>query len=111
MAMVGGGYSRPVFNVSWPTGEFGGMGLEGAVRLGFKKELEAVDGPKERRSLFDSMVAMAYEHGKATNMASFLEIDNVIDPMETRNWIMRGLRSMPEPEKRSGKKRPNIDAW
>ncbi|MCP4219227.1 MAG: carbamoyl-phosphate synthase large subunit, partial [bacterium] len=64
MAMVGGGFHCPVFNVSWPTGEFGGMGLEGAVRLGFKKELEAVDDPDERQALFDSMVAMAYEHGK-----------------------------------------------
>jgi acetyl-CoA carboxylase carboxyltransferase component len=54
---------------------------------------------------------MAYEHGKAINMASVLEIDNVIDPMDTRDWIMRGLRSMPPPEKRTGKKRPSVDAW
>lgn len=111
MAMVGGGFHRPVFNVSWPTGEFGGMGLEGAVRLGFKKELEAVDDPVEREALYETMVAMAYEHGKSTNMASFLEIDDVIDPKETRFWIMRGLRSMPTPEPRNGKKRPNIDTW
>jgi acetyl/propionyl-CoA carboxylase alpha subunit len=110
-AMVGGGFHSPVFNVSWPTGEFGGMGLEGAVRLGFRKELEAVEDPTDREALFESMVAMAYEHGKAINMASVLEIDNVIDPMETRNWIMRGLRSMPPPERRTGKKRPSIDAW
>ncbi|RKZ06784.1 hypothetical protein DRQ32_10760, partial [bacterium] len=62
-------------------------------------------------ALFNSMVAMAYEHGKAVNMASFLEIDGVIDPMETRHWIIRGLRSMPETEQRTGKKRPNIDTW
>ncbi|MBW2297140.1 MAG: carbamoyl-phosphate synthase large subunit [Deltaproteobacteria bacterium] len=111
MAMIGGGFHCPVLNVSWPTGEFGGMGLEGAVRLGFKKELAAESDPEKREALFNSMVAMAYEHGKAVNMASFLEIDGVIDPMETRHWIIRGLRSMPETEQRTGKKRPNIDTW
>ncbi len=110
-AMVGGSFHSPVFIVSWPTGEFGGMGLEGAVRLGFRKELETVEDPEDREALFESMVAMAYEHGKAINMASMLEIDNVIDPMETRSWIMRGLRSMPPPERRKGKKRPSIDTW
>lgn len=111
MAMVGGGYHRPVFNISWPTGEFGGMGLEGAVRLGFKKELEAEKDPEAREKLFESMVAMAYEHGKATNMASFLEIDDVIDPKDTRYWIIRGLKSVPKIERPLGKKRPNIDVW
>jgi acetyl/propionyl-CoA carboxylase alpha subunit len=111
MAMVGGGYHRPVFNISWPTGEFGGMGLEGAVRLGFKKELDAAKNPKEKKDLFDSLVQMAYDHGKAINMASFLEIDDVIDPKDTRRWIMRGQRSLPPVAVRTGKKRPNIDTW
>ncbi len=111
MAMVGGGYHRPVFNIAWPTGEFGGMGLEGAVKLGFKKDLEAVEDPGERQKLYDSLVAGAYEHGKAINMASFLEIDDVIDPKDTRRWISRGLKSLPPPEKRIGKKRSNIDTW
>ena len=110
-AMVGGSYHSPVFNVAWPTGEFGGMGLEGAIRLGFKKELEAISDPKARQALFDNMVAMAYAHGKAINMAAFLEIDDVIDPKDTRHWIMRGLRSLPPPERRNCKKRPNIDTW
>ncbi|MFP3980737.1 MAG: carboxyl transferase domain-containing protein [Desulfobacterales bacterium] len=111
MAMVGGGYHRPVFNISWPTGEFGGMGLEGAVKLGFKKDLEAAENPEERQKLYDSLVNMAYEHGKAVNMASFLEIDDVIDPKETRYWITRGIASMPAPAPRSGKKRAEIDTW
>ena len=111
MAMVGGDYHRPVFNISWPTGEFGGMGLEGAVRLGFKKELDAAKDPKEQKALFDSLVKMAYDHGKAINMASFLEIDDVIDPKDTRRWIMRGARSLPPVAPRTGKKRPNIDTW
>ena len=111
MAMVGGGFHRPVFNISWPTGEFGGMGLEGAVRLGFKKELDAAKNPKEKKALFDSLVTMAYDHGKAINMASFLEIDDVIDPKDTRRWIIRGVRSLPPVAFREGKKRPNIDTW
>ncbi|MBS3732222.1 MAG: carbamoyl-phosphate synthase large subunit [Desulfobacterales bacterium] len=111
MAMVGGGYHRPVFNISWPTGEFGGMGLEGAVKLGFKKDLEAAEDPEERQKLYDSLVNMAYEHGKAINMASFLEIDDVIDPKDTRYWITRGISSMLPPAPRSGKKRAEIDTW
>jgi acetyl/propionyl-CoA carboxylase alpha subunit/acetyl-CoA carboxylase carboxyltransferase component len=111
MAMVGGGYHRPVFNVSWPTGEFGGMGLEGAVKLGFRKDLEAEQDPEKRQKLYDSLVAAAYEHGKAINMASFLEIDDVIDPAETRRWICRGLKSLPPAKPREGKKRPSIDTW
>jgi acetyl/propionyl-CoA carboxylase alpha subunit len=110
-AMVGGGYHQPVLNVSWPTGEFGPMNLEGAVHLGFRKELEAVEGPGEKRKIFDSLVAESYEHGKAINMARFLEIDDVIDPKDTRHRIMRTLRSLPPPEVRTGKKRPNIDTW
>jgi len=111
MAMAGGNFHCSDFTVSWPTGEFGGMGLEGAVRLGFKKELDAIDDPVKREERYEQLVAMHYEHGKAINMAATLEIDDVIDPAETRRWIMTGLRSMPEPEKRTGKKRPNIDCW
>jgi acetyl-CoA carboxylase carboxyltransferase component len=111
MAMAGGSFHNSDLTVSWPTGEFGGMGLEGAVRLGFKKELEAIEDPEKRQAKFDELVAMHYEHGKAINMAATLEIDDVIDPAETRRWIMCGLGSMPEPDRRSGKKRPNIDCW
>ena len=110
-AMAGGGFHAQTFTISWPTGEFGGMGLEGAVRLGFRKELEAVADAVEREKLFQSMVAKSYEVGKATNIASVLEIDQVIDPVETRRWIIRGLESCPAPEKRSGRKRPFVDTW
>ncbi len=110
-AMAGGSLHASFFAVAWPSGEFGGMGLEGSVRLGFRKELEAVTDLDERKALFDQMVAAAYERGKAINMASFLEIDDVIDPSESRTWIMRGLRSAPKPLARSGKKRPFIDTW
>ena len=111
MAMAGGSFHTSNFIVSWPSGEFGGMGLEGAVRLGFKKELDAIEDPEKRQETYEQLVAMHYEHGKAINMASVLEIDDVIDPAETRHWIMCGLRSQPAREPRSGKKRPNIDCW
>jgi len=91
MAMTGGSFVRPVYAASWPTGEFGGMGLEGAVRLGFSKELEAVQDAAEREALFDKLVAQAYEAGKATEAAAHLELDAVIDPAETRAVILRAL--------------------
>jgi acetyl-CoA carboxylase carboxyltransferase component len=81
--------------VAWPTGEFGGMGLEGAVRLGLKKQLAAEADPAAREQLFQTAVAWAYERGKAINTASYLEIDGVIDPAETRAWLVRGLLATP----------------
>ena len=87
------------------------MGLEGAVKLGYRNELAAIDDPEERRKTFAEMVDRMYQHGKAVNMASHFEIDDVIDPMESRSWIMRALKSAPTPAPRTGKKRPNIDTW
>lgn len=110
-AMAAGGFHEPMFTVSWPSGEFGGMGLEGAVRLGFRKELEAIADPAQRKAKFDEMVAAAYEKGKAINMASFLEIDDVIDPAQSRRWIVAGLNALPAPAPRTGRKRPFVDAW
>jgi acetyl/propionyl-CoA carboxylase alpha subunit len=110
-AMAGGSFRAPYFTVAWPTGEFGGMGLEGAVKLGFRKELEAVEDPAARKALFDEMVARAYQHGKGINMAAHLEIDEVIDPLESRRWILNALRSAPPPTPRTGKKRSCVDTW
>lgn len=110
-AMTGGSFHSPFFIVSWPTGEFGGMGLEGAVRLGYRRELEAIEDLDERDQFFRKMVAKSYENGKAINMASFLEIDAVIDPMDTRRWIMRGIKSLPPREKSAIKARSFIDTW
>ncbi|HEY8334419.1 MAG TPA: carboxyl transferase domain-containing protein, partial [Tardiphaga sp.] len=110
-AMAGGGFHAQNFTVSWPTGEFGGMGFEGAVRLGFSKEMAAIADLDEREKFFRSMVAKFYENGKAINIASVLEIDQVIDPVDTRYWITSGLRSAPKPPHRSGRKRPCIDTW
>ena len=91
MAMTGGSFVAPVYAAAWPTGEFGGMGLEGAVRLGFKKELEAEQDPVAREQLFEQLVARAYELGKAAEAASYLEIDAVIDPVDTRRTVLRAL--------------------
>ena len=93
MAMAAGGFHAPFFTVSWPTGEFGGMGLEGAVRLGFRKELEALPAGAERDALFERLLAQQYRQGEALSMATALEIDAVIDPADTRAWLARGLAS------------------
>ena len=110
-AMAGGSFKAPLFCVTWPTGEFGGMGLEGAVKLGYRKELQAIDDPAERKSAYDEMVAGMYERGKAVNMASHFELDDVIDPAESRAWIVAGLRSIPPAPARTHKKRPQVDTW
>ena len=107
MAMAGGGFHEPLFTVAWPSGEFGAMGLEGAVRLGYRKELEAVpDGPA-REALYAKFVDEQYAKGKAINVASALEIDAVIDPAQTRVWLSAGLASAQIGAKRSG----GIDPW
>ena len=111
LAMTGGSYPASVFAVAWPTGEFGGMGLEGAVKLGYRNELAAITDPAERKAKFDEMVAAAYEQGKALNYASSYHIDEVIDPKDTRRWIVGTLRALPPPPKRAEKKLRWIDAW
>jgi acetyl-CoA carboxylase carboxyltransferase component len=93
MAMAAGGFHAPDFMVSWPTGEFGAMGLEGAVKLGYRKELDATAEGEPRDALYRELVARQYENGRALNMAATLEIDAVVDPAETRAWLARGLVS------------------
>jgi acetyl-CoA carboxylase carboxyltransferase component len=114
-AMAGGSFKTPLFCVAWPTGEVGGMGLEGAVKLGFRRELDAVEDPAEREALYETMVAAAYEHGKALNSASHFEIDDVIDPADSRRWITSLLtsttRATAATSHRLPKKRPYIDTW
>lgn len=107
MAMAGGGFHAPALTVAWPSGEFGGMGLEGAVRLGYRKELAAASEGPQRDALYEKLVAAQYERGKAINMAAMLEIDAVIDPAQTRHWLARGLASSRVREQRSSP----IDSW
>jgi acetyl-CoA carboxylase carboxyltransferase component len=87
------------------------MGLEGAVKLGFRKELAAIDDPEERKAAYEGMVKKAYEIGKAVNTASYFEFDDVIDPMDSRHRIISALSSVPAPTPRTGKKRPHVDTW
>jgi acetyl-CoA carboxylase carboxyltransferase component len=91
MALVGGSFAVPDFAVAWPTGEFGGMGLEGAVRLGYRKELEAEGDPKRRQALFERLLLELYDKGKALEAAAHLEIDAVIDPADTRDQLINAL--------------------
>ena len=93
--LLGGSTISNFFGISWPTGEFAGMGIEGAVRLGMRKELEAVPEGPERDELYKAFVDEMYERGKAESAASVLEIDSVIDPAETRSWVQKGLASVP----------------
>ena len=102
-AMAGASFHAPVFTVAWPTGEFGGMGLEGAVKLGYRKELAAIEDPAARTALFDEMVARMYDHGKALNTATHFEIDDVIDPLQSRTRVVEALRASPLPPARTGK--------
>ena len=93
MAMAGGSFHKPIYSAAWPSGEFGGMGLEGAVRLGFKKELAAMPDDAQREALFTELVEKMYEQGKATEAAAHLEIDAVIDPANTRDLIIKAFNS------------------
>ena len=110
-AMAGGSFHAPTFALAWPTGEFGGMGLEGAVKLGYRKELEAITDPAQRRALFDKMVAAAYARGKALSTATYFEVDEVIDPADSRRCIATALLGAQARPRTGRKRRPNIDTW
>ncbi|MBV9684111.1 MAG: biotin carboxylase [Solirubrobacterales bacterium] len=111
-AMAAGSFKAPLFTVAWPTSEFGGMGLEGAVRLGMRRELDAIEDLHEREEAFESAVAAAYERGKGLNMAAYFEIDDVIDPADSHRWIATLFDSPPaHPRATNGKRRPHVDAW
>jgi acetyl-CoA carboxylase carboxyltransferase component len=111
LAMVAVSAHAPFMIVAWPTAEFGPMGLEGGVKLAYRKELLAIADPAERKAWFDGMVAKAYEENKALNVATFLDVDDVIDPAETRARIVNGLRALPPASARRGTKRLAVDVW
>ena len=110
-AMCGASALVGFFTVAWPTAEFAGMNIEGSVKLGYRKELAAIEDPEERRREFDRRVARAYEGAKAVNAAVGGGLDDVIDPAETRDWIAQSLRRLPPVAPREGKKYPYIDPW
>jgi acetyl-CoA carboxylase carboxyltransferase component len=115
IAMTGGSYQAAMFCVSWPTGEFGGMGLEGAVRLGYRNELAAIEDEEERQATYEGMVAAAYASGRALARAAGPALDDVIDPADTRTWVMAALTSLPgrrsRPEHTEAKHLRWIDTW
>ncbi len=114
-AMAGGSFKAPLFCVAWPTGEFGGMNIDGAVRLGMRRELDAIEDEAERAAAFNAMVERMYTVGKAVNVATHFEIDDVIDPADSRRWIttmlLNSANSARSVGQIRGKKRPFIDTW
>ncbi|HEV3387901.1 MAG TPA: carboxyl transferase domain-containing protein [Solirubrobacteraceae bacterium] len=112
-SMAAGSFKAPLFTIAWPTAEFGGMGLEGAVRLGMRRELETIEDPGERERAYNAAVAAAYERGKGLNMAAYFEIDDVIDPADSRRWIATLVdnRQPGDWRTRRTKRRPYVDAW
>ncbi|MCC5808835.1 MAG: hypothetical protein JJU06_00570 [Ectothiorhodospiraceae bacterium] len=112
MAMSGGSFHESSqLTLSWPTGEFGAMGLEGAVTLGYRKELEAIDDPEQRQARYRELVDQLYQNGKAVNIAPFLSIDDVIDPAQTRHSLVNAIKAVPAVLSGKNSKRPMIDAW
>ncbi len=109
-AMAGGGFHEPFFTIAWPTAEMGPMGLEGAVELGFRKELESTHSTEERNALFHKLVGQMYDKGKAISVAGSFEIDAVIDPKETRDWLQKGLIAAKKTKKRHKNYR-FVDVW
>ena len=110
-AMAGGSFKDPFASVAWPTAEFGGMGLEGQVKLGFRNELAAIEDPQERKQRYDELVEAAYQRGKALVAGTSFAVDDVIDPADSRRWLAAIFASVPAPPAREGKKRRNIDTW
>ena len=110
-AMCGASALVGFFTVAWPTAEFAGMNIEGSVKLGYRKELAAIEDPEERKREFDERVARAYESAKAVNAGTGGGLDDVIDPAETRTWIARSLKRLPPVAPRAEKKYPYIDTW
>jgi acetyl-CoA carboxylase carboxyltransferase component len=111
IAMSAGSFKRSVATVAWPTGEFGGMGLEGAVKLAYRNELAKIQDPAERRRKYEEMVAQMYERGKALSISTIFGVDDTIDPADTRPWLANLLRALPARPRGAGKRRPAIDAW
>lgn len=110
-AMCGASALVGFFTVAWPTAEFAGMNIEGSVKLGFRKELAAIEDPEQRKQEFERRVARAYEGAKAINAGVGGGLDDVIDPAETRKWIASSLKRLPPQQPRTEKKYPYIDTW
>ena len=111
LAMSTGSFDETFFAISWPTGEFAGMGLEGSIKLGRRAELAAIEDIQQRKARYEELVADAYAWSRALNAGTVFEVDDVIDPATTRDWLIMGLESAPPPEPRAGKKHQWVDTW
>jgi acetyl-CoA carboxylase carboxyltransferase component len=111
LAMATGSFDETMFAISWPTGEFAGMGLEGQIKLGRRNELAAIENIQERKARYEEMVENAYAWSRALNAGTVFEVDDVIDPADTRQWVATGLHSAPPVTPREGKKLKWIDTW
>jgi acetyl-CoA carboxylase carboxyltransferase component len=109
--MAGGSLHEPLLTIGWPTAELGAMGLEGAVKLGFRRELDAIADPTEREERIASMVEHAHEHAKALNAATLFELDDVIDPADTRRVVSSTLAATTADPEAAGPRRSPVDAW
>jgi acetyl/propionyl-CoA carboxylase alpha subunit/acetyl-CoA carboxylase carboxyltransferase component len=110
-AMLGAGALVGFFSVAWPTAEFAGMNIEGAVKLGYRRELMAIEDPEQRLAEFQRRTAIAYENARAVNAVMGGGIDDVIDPADTRSWIANSLKRLPPTPPRTAKKYPYVDPW
>jgi acetyl-CoA carboxylase carboxyltransferase component len=110
-AMAAGSLHEPLLTVGWPTAELGAMGLEGAVKLGLRRELDAIADERERAERLEQLVAHAHEHAKALNAATLFELDDVIDPAETRELVAHTLAAAPTRDWRSERPRRFVDTW
>jgi acetyl-CoA carboxylase carboxyltransferase component len=111
IAMAGGGFHETAATFSWPTGELGAMGLEGAVRLGYRREIEAIEDTAEQQAYFEERLAELHRNSRALRAATYFELDDVIDPADSRHVVTAILDAAPPPAPRTGKKRPFVDTW
>ena len=95
-AMAAGSLHEPLLTVGWPQAELGPMGLEGAVRLGFRRELEEVADLDERERRVGELTELAHERARAVNAATVFELDDVIDPADTRRLIAATIAAAAE---------------
>ena len=110
-AMAGGAFLSGQATIAWPNGEMGPMGLEGAARLAYRKEAEAIDDFDERNAYIAARIDELYAQGKALNVASYMEIDDVIDPAETRARLIHAISMAPPQAVQNKSRRGYVDAW
>ncbi len=110
MYVMGSLAIRPSLLVGWPTAELGSMGLEGAAKIVHRKALEALPDEKARRAREREIADDLLRQNTALTMARRFEVDDIIDPAETRAAVVRFLTSLPPVHPRTGRKRI-VDNW